>query len=103
MSNKVAIIDYGINNISSLVKAFNIIEVKNEVITDYKKLKNYNYLILPGIGSFDFGMENLKQKGFQDEILDLANKGCFIFGICLGMQMLFEKSEESVKDILGYH
>ena len=101
MKNKIAIIDYGINNISSLVKALNSIEVENEVVESYKKLKNFNHLILPGIGSFDFGIKNLKEKGFKDEIIISADKDCFILGICLGMQLLFEKSEESQSNVSG--
>ncbi len=99
--NKVAIIDYGINNISSLTKAFNTINVENKVVENYKELKNFSHLILPGIGSFDYGINNLKEKGFKDEIINSAEKGCFILGICLGMQLLFEKSEESQSNVTG--
>ena len=99
--NKVAIIDYGINNISSLTKAFNTINVENKVVENYKELKNFSHLILPGIGSFDYGINNLKEKGFKDVIINSAEKGCFILGICLGMQLLFEKSEESQSNVSG--
>jgi glutamine amidotransferase len=99
--SKVAIIDYGINNISSISKALNSLEIKNEIIENYKELKNFNHLILPGIGSFDFGINKLKEKGFKDEIILSAKKGSFILGICLGMQLLFEKSEESESNLSG--
>ena len=60
MKNSVGIIDCGINNINSLQKAFHKIEVKAEVIENSKKLKNFSHLVLPGVGSFDKGMSNLK-------------------------------------------
>ena len=101
MVNSVGIIDCGINNIHSLLKAFNKIEVNAEVIQDHKKIKNFNHLVLPGVGAFDKGMDNLKKKNFIEEIENSAKKGCFILGICLGMQLLFEKSQESKKNIKG--
>ena len=95
MKKSVGIIDCGINNISSLQKAFNKIEVDAEVLKDPKKLKSFSHLVLPGVGSFDKGMSNLKEMGFIEEINTFAKKGHFILGICLGMQLLFEKSKES--------
>ena len=62
MKNTVAIIDYGTNNILSILKAFKRIDVKAEVVTNYKKLKNFNNCILPGVGSFDKAIENLDCK-----------------------------------------
>jgi len=99
--NSVAIIDYGINNIHSLIKAFSRIEKKAEIVENYKKLKNFNHIILPGVGSFDMGIKNLHEKGFKDEIQILAKKGTNILGICLGMQLLFQESEESENKISG--
>ena len=97
----VAIIDYGINNISSFIKAFNKIEVKTEIVDHREKLKNYQYIVLPGVGSFDSGVKNLIKKNLFDEIKNLTKKGHFILGICLGMQLLFETSDESEDDIKG--
>ena len=101
MKNSVGIIDCGINNINSLQKAFDKIEVKAEIIENSKKLKNFSHLILPGVGSFDRGISNLKEMGFIEEIHNFAKNGNFILGICLGMQLLFEKSKESLDNTSG--
>tara|TARA_Y100000590_G_scaffold469642_1_gene658839 strand:- start:4323 stop:4949 length:627 start_codon:yes stop_codon:yes gene_type:complete len=101
MKNSVGIIDCGINNIHSLLKAFNKVEINAEIIEDHKKLKNFSHLVLPGVGAFDKGMDNLKKNNFVNEINNSAKKGCYILGICLGMQLLFEKSQESTKNING--
>ena len=95
-NGKVAIIDYGINNISSFVKAFNKIKVKTEVINHCDRLSSYQHIVLPGVGSFDFGVQNLIKQGLFDEIKNLSKKGHYILGVCLGMQLLFEDSEENV-------
>jgi glutamine amidotransferase len=95
MNKKIAIIDYGINNISSIFKIFQKIEIEAHIIKEQEKLDNYKYIILPGVGSFDHGMKNLESKGFQDKILKLSKKGNFILGICLGMQLLLQKSDEN--------
>ena len=101
MKNSIAIINYGINNIFSLVKAFDQIEVKVDVVDDYKKLKYFSHYVLPGVGSFERGVINLEKKGFIDEIRFLVKKGSFIMGICLGMQLLFECSEENENESCG--
>tara|TARA_B110000438_G_C15806446_1_gene647610 strand:+ start:1002 stop:1631 length:630 start_codon:yes stop_codon:yes gene_type:complete len=101
MKKSIGIIDFGINNIKSLQKAFNKVEVKAEVVESYKKLQNFSHIVLPGVGSFDTGIENLKEMGFIEEIHKLVQKGNFILGICLGMQLLFEESKESLNNTPG--
>jgi len=101
MKKSIGIIDFGINNIKSLQKAFNKVEVKAEVVESYKKLQNFSHIVLPGVGSFDTGIENLKEMGFIEEIHKLVQKGNFILGICLGMQLLFEESKESLNNSPG--
>lgn len=101
MIKKVAIIDYGINNISSVEKAFKKIRVETERVTSKDELKKFKHLVLTGVGSFDWGIKNLKSQGLFDEITHLSKKGHFIMGICLGMQLLFEKSEESNENLKG--
>ena len=61
MTKKVAIIDYGINNISSFEKAFSKINIQTEVVTNSEDLKKFTHLVLPGVGSFDWGVKNLNQ------------------------------------------
>ena len=101
MIKKVAIIDYGINNISSVEKAFKKIEVGTERVRSKEELKKFKHLVLTGVGSFDWGIKNLKSQGLYEEIRNLSKKGHFIMGICLGMQLLFEKSEESNENLIG--
>ena len=95
MKKLIGIIDCGINNIYSLVKAFDKIEAKAEVIKNNKEFKKYSHIVLPGVGSFDKGMQHLESKGLID-VLNIAvveNK-IPILGICLGMQLLLDSSEE---------
>jgi len=101
MKKSVGIIDCGINNINSLQKAFDKIKVKAEILKDSKKLKSFSHLVLPGVGSFDKGMSNLTDMGFVEEIHTFAKNGNFVLGICLGMQLLFEKSKESSTNSSG--
>jgi len=101
MKNEVAIIDYGINNISSFEKAFNKINIKTAIVKNSDELKKFKHLILPGVGSFDWGVKNLKKQGLFDAIRYLSKKDYYILGICLGMQLLFEQSEESELNISG--
>ena len=98
---KVCIIDYGINNISSVAKALKKINIDFEIINDSKKLSNFSHIILPGIGSFGSGMSQLIKNKFDIELKNSYKKGKNILGICLGMQLLFEKSEETSKKIEG--
>ena len=101
MIRKVAIIDYGINNISSVEKAFKKIEVGTERVRSKEELKKFKHLVLTGVGSFDWGIKNLKSQGLYEEIRNLSKKGHFIMGICLGMQLLLNESDESEKNVKG--
>ena len=100
MNKKICIIDYKINNISSIKKAVQETGHEFDVIDNGEKLHHYSHVILPGIGSFDAGVSQLKKLNFFDLLIKNKNKINF-FGICLGMQLLFEKSEESTNDIFG--
>jgi len=93
-SKKVYILNYGLNNIRSLYSALVKIEAKPIIINSWREIKESTYLILPGVGAFSKGIDNLKKLGFYDEILNHKIKNRPLLGICLGMQMLFEKSEE---------
>jgi imidazole glycerol-phosphate synthase subunit HisH len=92
---KTCIIDYSINNIASISKALDKINQKYEVIESGKSLKYFSNIILPGVGSFDKGIDELKKRNFYKELINLPETK-FILGICLGMQLLFTKSEESI-------
>jgi len=98
---KIGIVDYGINNLSSITKAFKFLEIDCKVIQNHNDLKNFSHLILPGVGSFSSGIKNLKNLNFYEEIINVVHKEKFLLGICLGMQLLFNNSQESNEDING--
>jgi len=90
----IAIIDYNMGNLASVVNAFKKIDAKAQVVTDANEIKNYDKIILPGVGAFGDAMDHLNQTGMKEAILDFAKSGKYMLGICLGMQLLFEKSQE---------
>ena len=98
---KICVVDYWVNNISSICKALKKIDQGFEVVSDAQKIKNFENIILPGVGSFDSGMDVMTKKSFDIHLKKAALNGQFILGICLGMQLLFTKSEESTKNIPG--
>jgi glutamine amidotransferase len=98
----IAIIDYNMGNLASVENAFRAIDTKATIISDPNKLKNYDKIILPGVGAFGDAMSHLNSSGMQDAILEFVSSGKYILGICLGMQLLFEKSYEfGLTDGLG--
>ncbi len=94
LNKKVDILNYGLNNIKSLYSALLKLGANPNIINNWKEIKNADYLILPGVGAFSKGIENLKKMGYYNEIINFKEKDKPFLGICLGMQMLFEKSEE---------
>ena len=91
----IALIDYNMGNLGSVAKALEFLGAECEVVENASDLERFEACILPGVGSFGDGMEALRSKGF-DAVLPrfVASGKCFL-GICLGMQMLLEESEES--------
>lgn len=92
---KVGIIDYGVGNLRSVEKAFAAGGCDAVVSSNEKVLREVDSLVLPGVGAFGACMKALKERGFDELILDRVSMGGVpILGICVGMQMLFEGSEE---------
>ena len=92
---KIGIIDLNLNNIQSLINAISRIGYKITIIKNKNKIKNFDIIFLPGIGSFKQGMTRLKKMGLINQIKIFINdRKKKLFGICLGMQLLFEKSTE---------
>lgn len=89
-----AIIDYGVGNLFSLKSSLEAIGIDAFVTGDINEIKNAERLILPGVGAFGDAAQKLRDCGLSDVITDEAKNGKFILGICLGMQLLFEKSFE---------
>lgn len=91
----VAIIDYGMGNVASVQKALHFLNIKSVITGDHEMIKDSQYILLPGVGSFMQGMKNLKERGLDDlltgEVIDRQKK---FLGICLGMQLLIENGTE---------
>lgn len=90
----VAIVDYGVGNLFSLKSSFEAIGEKTVVTGDAKEIESADRIILPGVGAFGDAARKLSDTGLDMVIIKEAKKGKPIMGICLGMQMLLEKSYE---------
>jgi glutamine amidotransferase len=94
MSVPVAIIDYGVGNLRSVEKAFAAMNCKAVVSRDERLLLEAERLVLPGVGAFAACMKALKEHGFEELVRERVKMGTPLLGVCVGMQMLFEESEE---------
>lgn len=92
----IAIIDYGAGNLQSVQKALDFIGAKNLITDSKSEIEAADAVILPGVGSFGDAMDCLTKSGLLDTVKAAALSDTPFLGICLGLQMLFEKSEESV-------
>ena len=90
----IAIIDYGVGNLFSLQSSLRYIGAEVEVTADEEKIRHADKLILPGVGAFSDAAAKLRATGLDKVIKEEAAKGKELMGICLGMQLLFEKSYE---------
>lgn len=90
----IAIIDYGVGNLFSLKSSFDAISAKTVVTGDPEVIKAADAVILPGVGAFRDAAQKLRVGGLAQLVVSLAKEGKPIMGICLGMQLLFEKSLE---------
>lgn len=90
----IAIIDYGVGNLFSLSSSFAAIGFETVVTGDADVIKQADKLILPGVGAFSDAIKKLRDTGLDKVILEEVQKGKKLMGICLGMQMLFQKSFE---------
>jgi glutamine amidotransferase len=90
----IGIVDYNMGNLASVINAFEMVGADIVVESDPIKLKEYDKLILPGVGAFGDAMEHLKENGMDEAIKEYAKSGKPLLGICLGMQLLFENSQE---------
>lgn len=100
----IVIVDYGVGNLASVLNMFKKIGVKDVAVSgDKEVISKARKLLLPGVGAFDAGMNNLEKSG----LISILNKKVIeektpILGICLGMQLLTKKSEEGIKPGLGW-
>lgn len=95
---KVTMVDYGIGNVRSVQKALEHVGAEVTLTANPDAIRTAGRLVLPGVGAFGAGMTALRQRGLVAAIQEAAERGAALLGICLGMQLLFEESEE-----LGKH
>ena len=90
----IAVIDYGVGNLFSLLSSLNYVGLNTKLTNDIEEIKNAKGIILPGVGAFRDAIGNLEKYGLKETLINEAKNGKPFLGICLGMQMLFEKSYE---------
>lgn len=100
--DKVGVINYGLGNLGSIVNMYRYLGVEVELINSADEIMYYRKVILPGVGHFAAGMQQIKSRGvdgvLKEFVKESSNK---LLGICLGMQLLFDSSEEGQVDGLG--
>jgi glutamine amidotransferase len=105
VSQIVGVIDHGVGNVVAIINLLSKIGVKTVKITNAKQIQILEEkdlkLVIPGVGSFDTGMKSLTSAGLDLSIKSFASGGGHVLGICLGMQLLFDESEEGVLKGLG--
>lgn len=90
----IAIVDYGVGNLFSLKSSFAVIGADVKVMSDKTEIEKADKIILPGVGAFEDAAAKLRNSGLDKVIIEQSAKGKPLMGICLGMQLLFEKSYE---------
>lgn len=90
----IALVDYGVGNLFSLKSSFGAIGENVEIVSDAEGLARADKIILPGVGAFEDAANKLRRSGLDRVLLDQAEAGKPLMGICLGMQLLFEESYE---------
>ena len=90
----IAIVDYGMGNLRSVQKAFEKIGATARIVPFPRDIEKASGIVLPGVGAFGHAMENLRMIGWDVALRDAVERGVPFIGICLGMQLLFESSEE---------
>ena len=90
----IGVIDYSAGNLTSIFNALSACDLKWKKISTENDFKDFTHLILPGVGAFKHGMDQLKSRGFDQKIIEEVKRGTPFLGICLGMQLLFDKSFE---------
>ncbi len=91
----IGIVDYGMGNLFSVSKALERLHAEYFISDRIEELERADGIILPGVGSFKDAMALLKSKGLNRFLVNYATNGGYLLGICLGMQLLFEESEEN--------
>jgi len=99
----ISIVDYGVGNIQAFLNIFNRLGIKAQRAPNIKLLREASHIILPGVGHFDQAMKKLNKSGLRDCLENLViNSNIPLLGICVGMQVLANKSEEGILPGLGW-
>lgn len=98
---KVAVLDYGMGNLRSVARALAHVGAEPEVTADPETALRADALVVPGVGHFGACMRNLRERGLDEVVLRFAGSSRPVFGVCVGMQVLFEGSEEDPAPGLG--
>ena len=94
----ITILDYSVNNLRSVQKAFEHLGHPTRVTADADEVARAEKLVLPGVGAFGHAMKNLRERELVEPVTEAVTQGKWVLGVCLGMQLLFDWSEE-----LGLH
>lgn len=97
----IAIIDYGVGNLGSVEKAMHYIGLKTVTTSDAAVISKADAVVLPGVGAFSDAMANLGKHGLDRTVIDVIRQDRLFLGICLGLQLLFEYSEEGGRNVRG--
>lgn len=95
---KITIIDYGVGNFRNVQKAFEVVGAQAEITDSIKAVEQAEALALPGVGAFGDAMANLRQRRLDQPVLEAVHTGKPLIGICVGLQLLFDESQE-----MGHH
>ncbi|MBD8082316.1 imidazole glycerol phosphate synthase subunit HisH [Chryseobacterium caseinilyticum] len=99
----ITVIDYGIGNTRAFINIYERLHIPVKVASNIQDLQNAEKLILPGVGSFDFAMKNLEESGMKQTLNQLVLEAEIpVLGVCLGMQLMAESSEEGSCEGLGW-
>lgn len=99
----IAVVDYGVGNLFSLSASLDYVGLDTKITSVEEEIRKADKIILPGVGAFKPAMDRLLQSGLKEVIDEEVNNGKPLLGICLGMQLLFERSHEyGIHEGLGY-
>lgn len=93
-ASDIVVVDYGVGNLLSVRRGFEHFGARVEVTADHSTILAAPRVVLPGVGAFAGGMKELRRHGLDEVVREVTVRGTPLLGICLGMQMLFDESEE---------
>ena len=99
-NNKIAVIDYDMSNMFSIENALKSLNLEPVITSNYDTILSCDGAVLPGVGSFPEAMKNIRKLNLDNTIIDFISSGKPFLGICLGFQLLFDKSDE-IQDTYG--